>query len=178
MVSAEIARALGIANMPEDRLVAEVHGRMAAAELHAGVSHARVRKIVRGMVADGTVEEFDAAHAEAAGVGCPCCAGGQDVSGAAGGGARTAGPVLRAADAGLGLSVSHAAYCLLDMWEADHGTMSQPTGKQFQRELCRRGKYDHDVVVDAVQLLLEWGVFNVSGGAIAISGAAWGRSRA
>ena len=178
-VSAEIARALGIANMLEDRLVAEVHGRMATAELHAaGVSRARVRQIVRGMVADGTVEEFDAAHAEAVGVGCPCCAGGQDVSGAAGVGARTAVPVLRAADAGLGQPVSHAAYCLLDTWEADHGTMIPPTDKQFQKELCRRGKYDRDAVVDAVQLLQEWGVFDVSGGAITINGAAWGRLRA
>ena len=191
-VSAEVLRALTVANMIDGRLALEVVRRMAA--VHPKVTRARVMRVVQGMIADGTVETFDPARAEASGVGCPCCAGGRDAydaeyggRGGGGGGATTtattttaatttttaaaARPVLRAANAGLGYPVAHAAYCLLSAWGADHGIMDRPSRGRFQRDLCGRGRYGRDLVSESVGLLVEWGVFSISGGAISIAAA-------
>lgn len=185
-VSAEVSRALTVANMIDGRLALEVVGRMAAVHL-VKVTRARVMRVVQGMIADGTVEVFDAARAEASGVGCPCCAGGRDAygaeygggggsSGRGGGSAAAARPVLRSANAGIGYPVAHAAYCLLSAWDAEHGMMDQPSRGRFQRDLCGRGRYGRDLVSESVGLLVEWGIFANSGGAISIG--AEGRGRA
>ena len=180
-VSAEISRALTVANMIDGRLALEVVGRMAAVHL-VKVTRARVMRVVQGMIADGTVEVFDAARAEASGVGCPCCAGGRDGYGAeyggGGGSAAAARPVLRSANAGIGYPVAHAAYCLLSAWDAEHGMLDQPSRGRFQRDLCGRGRYGRDLVSESVGLLVEWGIFANSGGAISIGAAGMGRAPA
>ena len=66
-VSAEISRALTVANMIDGRLALEVVGRMAAVHL-VKVTRARVMRVVQVMIADGTVEVFYAARAEASGL--------------------------------------------------------------------------------------------------------------
>ena len=168
-VSKEILRALGIANMLADALVSQVAERMAV-EHFAPIPARRVREIVEGMIADGTVEEFDAARANASGVGCPCCTGGQDVSGAeaAAGAAGAARPVLRAAGGALVHPVAHAAYCLLSAWHEEYGVMDRPDRMRFQKDLCARGKYGWDVASESVRLLVGWHIFEISKGVIAI----------
>ena len=163
-VTKEVLRALSIANMLSDDLVGMVAERMDV-EHFASIPRARVREIVRGMIADGTVEEFDAARAEASGVGCPCCTGGQDVSGAQ---AATARPVLRASSGALGYPVSHAAYCLLSAWGKEYGLLDRPDRMRFQKDLCARGGYGWDIASESVRLLVEWKIFEISSGVIAI----------
>lgn len=160
-VSAEILRALSIANMVADGLVAEVADRMLV-EHHAEIPRARVRDVLSGMIADGTVREFDAAQAAAVGVGCQCCAGGQDASATA----APARPVLSTAGYRPGYPVSHAAYCLLDTWWGEYGIMDQPTLERFQKELCRRGNYDWGIASESVRRLIEWRMFDSSDGGV------------
>lgn len=160
-VSSEILRSLSIANMVADALVAEVADRMLAEHL-AEIPRAKVRDVLLGMIADGTVREFDAAQADAVGVGCPCCTGGQDVSAAAvaaAAAAAAARPVLSAAGYRPGYPVSHAAYCLLDTWWGEYGIMDQPTLERFQKELCRRGNYERGIASESVRRLIEWRLF-------------------
>lgn len=169
MVSEEIMRALSIANLTRERLVAVVSVRMAAEHIEK-IPRGRIREVVGGLIADGTVQEYDAARAEASGVGCPCCTGGQEVSGA-GHGHVDAGSTLHAAGGAVGYPVAHAAYCLMDAWEMDHGILDRPDRRRFIRDLCRRGKYEWDIAAESVRLLVEWRLFEASGGVISIRAA-------
>ena len=166
LVSGEIARSLRIAHMRGGDLVAHVlrapSGRL------AGISRKRVRRVIDEMIADGAVEEFDAHMAVAAGVGCPCCAGGRDMFGAA-----VPRPVLRLAGSDdIGYTVSHAAYRLLEAWSDEHGWMDVPSMERLAADLCRRGRYAQDEAVEAVRLLVKWRVLSVRNGGIEVNAAA------
>lgn len=165
-VSDEIMRALSIANLTHGRLVGDVADRMATEHL-ASIPRSRIREVVGGLIADGTVQEYDAARIEASGLGCPCCTGGRDAAGA-GRGHASAESTLHAAGSAVGYPVAHAAYRLMDAWEMDHGILDQPDRTRFIRDLCRRGKYEWDLAAESVRLLIEWRVFEATKGVIAI----------
>ena len=173
LVSMEISRALSIACMRGDDLVAYVRGRLRNGGVE-DVPRGRIRGILGGLIAGGTVEEFDAFRAEAAGVGCPCCTGGQDMSSA--GAAAAAEPVMRMAGAGkTSHTVSHAAYRLLDAWGDEHGMLAAPSRDEFLADLCRRGRYGLDEADESARLLVKWRVFAVRNGVLAVNAAADGR---
>lgn len=165
-VSNEIMRALSIANLTHGRLVDDVFERMAT-EHNANTPRSRIRDVVDGLIADGTVQEYDAARVEASGLGCPCCTGGRDAAGA-GRVHASAESTLHAAGSAVGYPVAHAAYRLMDAWEMDHGILDQPDRMRFIRDLCRRGRYEWDLAAESVRLLIEWRVFEASKGVITI----------
>ena len=181
-VSAEVVRALTIANMRDARLVSYVARRMAA-EHTAEMPRAKVRKIVAGMLDAGTIQAFDAGMADAAGLGCPCCAGGQlqDRAGGTGGRAARSAELLRPVLSIGGMAchpVAHAAYCLLDAWEREYGLHVKAFRGEFIADLCRRGGYEREAAAEAVRLLVEWRVADERNGVISVNARAGaGRGR-
>lgn len=160
-VQAETLRTLSIASMRRDTLIAYV-GHRITVEHMAGVPRSRVRNVIMGMIAGGTIAVYDPVRSAASGVGCPCCAGaGGAWSQYAGGGngddddEKKSDPVLRL-DGPMANPASHAAYCLLSAWEYEYGMMEAPSKKRFLRELCKRGGYDWEIAAESVRLLVQW----------------------
>lgn len=163
-VQAETLRALTIASMRRDTLVAYV-GHRITVEHMAGIPRSRVRSVIMGMIAGGGIAAFDPERDAASGVGCPCCAGAGGAWGrlAASGSGNGKGngdgggpePVLRL-EGPMENPVSHAAYCLLSAWGYEYGMMEIPSRKRFLKELCRRGGYDWEIAAEAVRLLIQW----------------------
>lgn len=156
-VKAETVRALTIASMRRDLLVAYV-GRRMTSEHMAGIPRSRVRDVISGMILDGTVVVSDAERDAASGVGCPCCFGGSGALGEPdddGDGGERGEYVLRLRDP-METPASHAMYCLLSAWQYEFGIMEAPGRKRLLKELCKRGGYDIDIAGEALRLLLQW----------------------